>query len=83
MAENGGGRMKKSFWVPLAAAVGTMAGLYLIGFLTDIELFAFKWSLSYTEISLIPIIIGLLVALICDWQMKKKHTSESRQKQQF
>ncbi|MCM3670512.1 ATPase [Mesobacillus maritimus] len=64
--------MNKSFWFPLIASIGTMIFLYVIGFLAKVDMLVFKFSLSYTEISLLPIFIGMVVGFICERIMKLK-----------
>ena len=64
--------MSKSFWIPLSAAFGTMILLYIIGFLANIDFLVFKVSLSYSEISLLPIVVGLLVGVISERIIKLK-----------
>ena len=43
---------------------GTMALLYLIGFIANIDILIFKVTNSSTEIAFLPIVIGLIVVLI-------------------
>jgi len=69
---SGGGIVNKSFWFPLIASIGTMIFLYVIGFLAKVDMLVFKFSLSYTEISLLPIFIGMVVGFICERIMKLK-----------
>ena len=64
--------MSKSFWIPLSAAFGTMILLYIIGFLANIDFLVFKVSLSYSEISLLPIVVGILVGVISERIIKLK-----------
>nr|WP_269151727.1 ATPase [Sutcliffiella horikoshii] len=52
-----------------------MGLLYLIGFLADINFLVFKWSPSYTEISLLPIGVGLLLGYISERIIKDKAKS--------
>ena len=66
----GGEFLNKSFWIPLIISFGTMIILYIIGFFADIEFLMFKISSSYTEISLLPIIIGILIGFISEGIMK-------------
>ena len=68
----GGGVVSKSLWFPLMASLGTMILLYIIGFLTDINALIFKISLSYTEIALLPIGVGVLVGFISERIIKLK-----------
>lgn len=46
--------MGKVFCIPLIALFTTMAVLYFIGYLADLNFLTFKISLSYTEIALMP-----------------------------
>ncbi|TYS81861.1 ATPase [Rossellomorea aquimaris] len=64
--------MSKSFWLPLIAAIGTMVLLYVIGFIGNIEFLVFKISLSNTEIALLPIAIGIVVAMVSDRIVKSR-----------
>jgi len=64
--------MRKPFWIPLIAAFGTMIVLYLIGFLAKIDFLVFKVSSSYTEISLLPIFVGIGVGFISEKIVKSK-----------
>ncbi|WP_077212768.1 ATPase [Bacillus dakarensis] len=64
--------MSRSFWVPLTASFGTMILLYFIGFIADIDIFTFKISPSYSEISFLPIIVGFLIGFICERIIKNK-----------
>ena len=64
--------MRKPFWIPLIAAFGTMLVLYLIGFVGKIDFLAFKVSSSYTEIALLPIVLGIGVGFISERIMKSK-----------
>ena len=64
--------MSKSFWIPLSAAFGTMILLYIIGFIANIDFLVFKVSPSYTEISLLPIVVGLLAGVISERIIKLK-----------
>ena len=47
-----------------------MALLYIIGFVNNIDILTFKVSNSSTEVALLPIGIGLLVAVISARIMK-------------
>jgi hypothetical protein len=67
--------MKKPFWIPLLAAFGSMAFLYLIGFIFDIPILAFKFFqnesvtngfVMNTEIALLPIAVGFAIGLIVE-----------------
>ena len=69
---NGGGVVSKPFWIPLIASFGTMILLYIIGFIANIDILVFKVSLSYTEISLLPIVVGILVGFISERIIKLK-----------
>jgi hypothetical protein len=64
--------VSKSFWLPLIAAIGTMVLLYVIGFIGNIEFLVFKISLSNTEIALLPIVIGIVVAMVRDRIVKSR-----------
>ena len=64
--------VSKSLWYPLMASLGTMILLYIIGYITDIDVLIFKISLSYTEIALLPIGVGLLVGFISERIIKSK-----------
>lgn len=68
----GGGFVSKSFWIPLIASFGTMIILYIIGFIADIDFLVFKISPSYTEISFLPIIVGILIGFISERIIKYK-----------
>ncbi|MDT9025521.1 ATPase [Rossellomorea yichunensis] len=58
--------MIKLFWLPLIAAIGTMVLLYIVGFIGNIEFLVFKISSSDTEIALLPIVVGIVVAFGSD-----------------
>lgn len=58
--------MSKSFWLPLIISFGTMTLLYIIGFIGNIDFLVFIISPSYTEIALLPIVIGLLGGFISE-----------------
>ena len=62
--------MNKSVRISLILGFGTMALLYLIGFVANIDILIFKATNSSTEIAFLPIIIGLIVVLISDKMMK-------------
>ncbi|MEK4387699.1 ATPase [Solibacillus sp. FSL W7-1464] len=64
--------MGKVFWIPLLASFATIAVLYFIGYLADINFLIFKISLSYTEIALLPIFVGAAVGIITEWMLKRK-----------
>ncbi|WP_411955327.1 ATPase [Alkalibacillus sp. S2W] len=64
--------MNKSFWVPLVVSFGSIILLYLLGFIAEIESLMFKLSLSYTEISLLPILIGIILGFLSERMMKLK-----------
>ena len=63
--------MKNTVWITLAA-FGAMLVLYCIGYVANIDALTFKISSTQTEISLVPIFIGLCVAYIGDRKMKSK-----------
>ena len=50
--------------ISLIVSIGAMVLLYLIGFIAHIDFLVFKISLSGTEIALLPITVGLLIAFI-------------------
>ena len=56
----------KEYRIPIMISFGTMALLYLVGFIFEIEFLLFKITSSRTEVSLLPIIIGLLLAFVGD-----------------
>ena len=58
--------------IALAFSIGVMVLLYLIGFIAEIDFLVFEISSSKTEIALLPIIVGLFVALISDYIIKYK-----------
>ncbi|PID01353.1 MULTISPECIES: ATPase [unclassified Sporosarcina] len=58
--------MNNSFWIPLLVSFGTMIFLYLLGFVANIEILLFKLSLSHTEISLLPIVVGMVMGFISE-----------------
>ena len=62
--------MNKTVWISLVLGFGTMALLYIIGFVNNIDILTFKVSNSSTEVALLPIGIGLLVAVISARIMK-------------
>ena len=62
--------MNKSVWISLILGFGTMALLYIIGFVANIDILIFKVTNSSTEIAFLPIIIGLIVVLISERMMK-------------
>ena len=64
--------MSKPFWIPLIASFGTMILLFTISVIADINFLIFKLSPSYTEISLLPIVIGLLIGFITERILKYK-----------
>ena len=64
--------MSKTDKIALIVAFGTMILLYVIGYFTNIEILKFKISSTYTEISLVPIAVGLIVAFISDRIIKSK-----------
>ena len=57
---------KREYMIPLILSFGSMALLYLVGFIFDIDFLVFKITPSRTEVALLPIIIGLLIAFIGD-----------------
>ena len=65
--------MSKLFWIPLIASFGTMILLFTIGNLAGINFMIFKFSLSHTEISLLPIIVGILIGFITERMLKFKN----------
>ena len=65
----GGGVLVK---ISLIVSIGAMVLLYLIGFIAHIDFLVFKISPSDTEIALLPIIVGLLIAFISDRIIKYK-----------
>lgn len=68
---------KQEYIIPLILSFGSMALLYLVGFIFDIDFLVFKLTPSRTEVALLPIIIGLLIAFIGD----KIADSKSRKKE--
>ena len=62
--------MNKTAWISLMLGFGTMAILYIIGFVANIDILIFKVSDSSTEVAFLPIIIGLIVVLISERIMK-------------
>ena len=62
--------MNKTVWISFVLGFGTMALLYIIGFVANIEILIFKVTNSSTEIAFLPIIIGLIVVLISGRMMK-------------
>ena len=65
----GGGVLIK---ISLIVSIGVMVLLYLIGFIANINFLVFKISPSSTEIALLPIVVGLLIAFISDRIIKYK-----------
>lgn len=57
---------KKEYMIPLILSFGSMTLLYLVGLIFDIDFLVFKITPSRTEVSPLPIIIGLLLALFGD-----------------
>ncbi|MGM0852709.1 MAG: hypothetical protein ACQEWI_08870 [Bacillota bacterium] len=49
-----------------------MIVLYVIGFIGNIEFLVFKVSLSNTEIAILPIAVGIVVALVSDRVIKSR-----------
>ena len=64
--------MGREFWIPLLASFATMAVLYFIGYVANIDFLIFKISLSYTEIALLPIFVGAAVGIITERRLKRK-----------
>lgn len=64
--------MIKSFWLPLFAAIGTMVLLYVIGNIGKIHFLMFKMSPSNTEIALLPIAVGIIVAIVSDRYVRER-----------
>ena len=62
--------MNKTVRISLMLGFGTMAILYLIGFVANIDILIFKVTNSSTEIAFLPIIIGLIVVFISERMMK-------------
>ena len=62
--------MSKSFTFPVIASFGTMILLYIIGFIADIDFLMFKISNTYTEISLLPIVVGIIIGYISEQIIK-------------
>ncbi len=62
--------MNKTVWISLVLGFGTMALLYIIGFVANIDILIFKVSNSSTEVAFLPIVIGLIVVLISGRMMK-------------
>ncbi|ARJ37524.1 ATPase [Sporosarcina sp. P21c] len=68
--------MNKSFWIPLLVSFGTMIFLYVIGFIANIDILKFTISLSHTEISLVPIGVGIVMGFVSERIIKSKsHTN--------
>jgi hypothetical protein len=59
----GGGYVSK---ISLVASIGTMILLYMIGFIADIKILTLIISPSYTEIAFLPIVVGILIAIISE-----------------
>ena len=64
--------MGKVFWIPLIASFATIAVLYFIGYLADLNFLIFKISLSHTEIALLPVFLGAAVGIITERMLKRK-----------
>lgn len=62
--------MDKSFLIPLIAAFGTMILLFTIGVVANINFLMLKVSPSYTEISFLPIVVGVLIGFISERILK-------------
>jgi len=58
--------------ISLIFSFGAIVLLYLIGFISNIDFLVFKISSSKTEIALLPIVVGLLIAFISDGIIKYK-----------
>ncbi len=56
---------------------GAMALLYFIGFIDDIDYLTFDISKSKTEIAFLPIVVGLVLAFICDLILNKSQKQNS------
>lgn len=69
---NRGGVVSRSLCLTLIAAIGTMVLLYVIGFVGNIDFLIFRISISNTEIALLPIVVGVIVAIVGDRIMKSK-----------
>ena len=65
--------MNKTYWIPLGLGFGTMALLYIIGFVADIDILEFKVSSSRTTVSLLPIAVGLFIVFIYERIMKSNN----------
>lgn len=64
--------MGKEFWIPLLTSFATIAVLYFIGYVANLDFLIFKISLSYTEIALLPIFVGAAVGIITERMLKRK-----------
>ena len=64
--------MGRYLTIPIISAFGTMILLYIIGFLANIDLLVFKVTSSSTEVALLPIVTGLIVAVIVERVIKFK-----------
>lgn len=64
--------MRKPFWIPLSVAVGTIVLLYMIGFIANLDFLQFTLTPSYTEISLMPIVFGILIGFMTEYIIKFK-----------
>ena len=62
--------MNKKGRIPLVLGFGTMALLYIIGFVANIDILIFKVTNSSTEVALLPIAIGLIVVVISERMMQ-------------
>ena len=74
--------MGKSLWFPVLSSFGTMALLYLIGFIFDLSIFEFRIfqnepqkdsSTLDARIALLPIAIGLVVGFIVERIVKVRN----------
>lgn len=64
--------MSKSVLLAVFISLSTMIALYLLGYLFEIDILKFKIASSKTEIALLPIAIGLVIAFISDRIIKLK-----------
>ena len=62
--------MNKTVWISLVLGFGTMALLYIVGFFANMDILIFKVSNSSTEVTFLPIVIGLIVVFISERIMK-------------
>ncbi len=66
----GGEIVNKTILTSLVLGFGTMALLYIIGFVADIDILIFKVTNSSTEVAFLPLVIGLIVVFISGGIMK-------------